>query len=195
MAKDINLLPQDITEERKRRGRRKSVSVAGYIFLGGCLLLTLIVFVFSLILGRSVSSLNNALAKETEKITLNKALEVDAARLEIKTGALGEIIKARKSYSRLLDVIARSSPEGFKISSLVAAPTGDIQLAGLADSYVILSRFLVNSLDPAAGGVLFSSADLNSVNLDERVGGARFLMTLYLKPNSLSGMAPATAVR
>ncbi len=186
MAKDINLLPQDITEERKRRGRRKSVSVAGYIFLGACLALTLIVFVISFVIGRSVSSVNNNLAKEAEKITGNKALEEDAVRLEIKTAALSEIIKAKKSYSRLLDVISRSSPEGFKISSLVASPTGDIQLAGLADSYVILSRFLVNSLDPEQGGVLFSSADLNSVNLDERVGGARFLMTLYLKPNGLS---------
>lgn len=195
MARDINLLPQDLTDERKRLGRRKHVGVVGYFFLGFCLLLTLIVTAYTFILDRSLSALNKDLTKEADKITSYQALEEDAVRLEIKTEALSDIIITEKSYSLLLDVISRCSPQGFKISSLVASTTGEIQVSGLADSYVILSRFLINSLDPVQGGALFSSADLNSVNLDEKAGGARFLMTLYLKPNSLSTLGTETATQ
>lgn len=188
MAKDINLLPIEFTNERKRKERKKSLNIFAYIFLGICVFISSIVFLYHFLLTRSLKTLAVTVSKEEQKIKDLKVVEEEGIRLEVKNNALVDILKLQKKYSFLLDTISKSAPAGLKINSLVSSVADDVQVSGVADSYAILSRFLINLIDPEMGGSIFSSADLNSVNLDERVGGARFLMTLYLKKGSLQAV-------
>lgn len=189
MAKDINLLPSEITKERKRKQQKKSFNIIAYIFLGACVLVSGIIFLYHYFQVRTLQSLVSASKNEEQKIKDLRAIEEEGLRLEVKNTALGDILKLQKKYSYLLEMISKSAPTGLKINSLVSSVASDVQVSGVADSYAILSRFLINTIDPEMGGAIFTAADLNSVNLDERVGGARFLMTLYIKKGSLE--APA----
>lgn len=183
--KDINLLPKELVVKRKQQEQKKTINLLAVAFFLVSLVLSFSVFLYSIFLSQSVKGVAAAVNKEEQKVRDLNLLEEDARRLEAKSSALFTILKSKKKYSYLLEVLANSAPAGVRVTSLVTAVTGEVQVSGLADSYVILSRFLLNILDPQIGGVIFSSADLNSVNLDERVGGARFLATLYLKEGSL----------
>lgn len=189
MAKDINLLPGEITQERKRKQQKKSFNIIAYIFLGVCVFISTIIFLYHFFQVRTLESLVSASKNEEQKIKDLRAIEEEGLRLEIKNTALGDILKLQKKYSYLLEMISKSAPTGLKINSLVSSIADDVQVSGVADSYAILSRFLINTIDPEMGGEIFTAADLNSVNLDERVGGARFLMTLYIKKGSLEALA------
>lgn len=189
MAKDINLLPGEITQERKRKERKKSFNLIAYVFLGACIFISSIFFIYHFFQNRTLQSLISASRGEEQKIKDLRAIEEEAVRLEVKNTALSGILKLQKKYSFLLEMISKSAPTGLKINSLVSSLADDVQVSGVADSYAILSRFLINTIDPEMGGVIFTAADLNSVNLDERVGGARFLMTLYIKKGSLETSA------
>lgn len=189
MAKDINLLPGEITQERKRKQQKKSFNIIAYIFLGVCVFISTIIFLYHFFQVRTLESLVSASKNEEQKIKDLRAIEEEGLRLEIKNTALGDILKLQKKYSYLLEMISKSAPTGLKINSLVSSVADDVQVSGVADSYAILSRFLINTIDPEMGGEIFTAADLNSVNLDERVGGARFLMTLYIKKGSLEALA------
>ena len=46
MSKDINLLPGEITQERRRKQQKKSFNIIAYIFLGACVLISSIIFLY-----------------------------------------------------------------------------------------------------------------------------------------------------
>lgn len=183
--RDINLLPKEVVVKRKEKAQKKTVNFFATVFFAGCGILSLLVFLYSLFLSQSAKGVLSAVAREEQKINDLRLLEADARRLGVKSDLLSSIFEGKKRYSLLLDVLAQLIPSGVRITSLVTAPTGEVQVAGITDSYVLLSHLLLNILDPQMGGTIFSSVDLNSVSLDERVGGARFLTTLYLKGGSL----------
>lgn len=183
--KDINLLPQELVVRRRAQGQKKTISFLSAAFFVVSLGLSALVFLYTFFVSQSVKRVRAAVSQQEQKISNLQLLEEDARRLEVKSNALYSILKSKKKYSYLLEVLSKAAPSGIRITSLVTAPNGEVQVAGLADSYVVLSRFLLNVLDPEIGGVVFGAADLNSVNLDERVGGARFLTTFYLKEGSL----------
>lgn len=183
--KDINLLPRELYVRRRRQEQKKTVNSLSVAFFVISLGLSAAAFLYMFFVSQSVKSVVAAVSQEEQKIANLKLLEEDAQRLEVKSNALYSILKSKKKYSYLLEILSKAAPSGVRVTSLGTAPTGEVQVAGLADSYAILSRFLLNVLDPQIGGVIFAAADLNSVNLDERVGGARFLTTFYLKEGSL----------
>lgn len=183
--KDINLLPKELVVKRQRQEQKKLINLLALAFFIFSLLFSLVVLLYTFFTLQSEKKTAAAAAVEEQKVTDLRLLEEDARRLEVKSAALFSILREKKRYSYLLDVLAKATPESVKVSSLATAPGGEVQVAGLADSYLALSHFLLNILDPEIGGVVFSSADLNSVSLDERVGGARFLATFYVKEDSL----------
>jgi Tfp pilus assembly protein PilN len=183
--RDINLLPKELVVRRRQQEQKKAVNFLAAAFFVVSLGISTAFFLYLFFLSQSTKSVVAAVSKEEQKIANLRLLEEDARRLEVKSSALYSILKSKKKYSYLLEILAKAAPAGVRVTSLVTAPSGEIQVAGLADSYVILSRFLLNILDPQIGGEIFAAADLNSVNLDERVGGARFLTTFYLKEGSL----------
>lgn len=186
MAKsNINLLPTELVVKREESAKNKSYNLVAVGFFIVSVLLSLIVSLYSLYLAQSLKGLNSLVKKEETKVNDLKVLEQDAIRLEDKAAALTEIFTRKKKFSKLLEIMSLTTPEGVKITSLSSSSTDSLQVSGAADSYINISQLLLNILNPEIGGLVFSGAELNSVNLDERLGGARFLLTLRLKPGSL----------
>ena len=182
---NINLLPTEVVVRREESAKKKSYNLVAVGFFLVSVVLSLIVSLYSLYLTQSLKGLNTLVKKEEGKINDLKILEQDAIRLEDKSSALTEIFNRKKKFSKLLEVLSLMTPEGVKVTSLSSSSTDSLQVSGAADSYINISQFLLNILNPEIGGTVFSGAELNSVNLDERLGGARFLLTLRIKPGSL----------
>ncbi len=182
---NINLIPRELKKEFRVREVRKSVNIAGAIILGLSLISAGSLVIAGSMLRRSYNDILAKTKNEEQKIIDMRSLEQDADRLETKINALQNIMKGRKRYSYLLRILSDSTPEGIKVSALTAGLGNDITLAGTADNYITLAKFLLGLIDPDLGGRLFLSVDLSSVSLDERVGLARFLISVKLKEGEM----------
>ena len=183
--KDINLLPQDLKEQKKSEKIKKSL---GNLSLLSLVVVGLITFASSAYLVRvklTEATFKKDIVKTESEIKDLLLIEKEARRLESKINVVADVKESRSRYSLLLEALAKAVPGDVGITSLATFGASRVSVSGLSQSYLSLSRFITSALDPILGGKVFSSVDITAASLDEVTGKIRFSLVLYLRDGGI----------
>ncbi|MCL5004086.1 MAG: PilN domain-containing protein [Patescibacteria group bacterium] len=184
---EINLLPEELKEIKKKEEVKSSVGNLALAFLGLSVLLSVISSGILIQLKVSEASVKSSITTETQKINDLSSIQNAANRTQLKIAALSTIIGSQKHYSLLLETLAKASPVDISVTSLSTYGDNNVSLSGTSLSYQVLSKFITSLLDPSlGGGKIFSSVDITSASLDTVSGKIRFSITIHVKEGGLS---------
>lgn len=182
---DITLLPEELQEEKRKEGQRRTLNlVAIGVFLAAVLALSGVLSYYFWVKSQ-VNAVKKQVAAEEEKILSLGEIEHSARSVEAKAKALSKIFEERNSYSILLDTLTKTTPQDISIENFSVTGAEKVSLSGTALNYVSLAKFLSAAVDKEKGGVLFAEAELTSVSLDRQTGTVDFNLNLILKEGGL----------
>lgn len=185
VQRDINLLPQELKEQKKTEKVKTSLGNVAVVIFAVCAVLALassaLLVNFKLGSGKGTKDL----ARMQEKIKDLELVEGEANRLEAKILSINKIITAKNKYSTLLSGVSKASPDEVVITSLTTFGENKVSVSGTVASYLVLSKFINALLDPGNGGKVFGSVDLTGASLDDVSGKIRFSLILYVKKDAL----------
>lgn len=184
--KEIELIPKEIETAKAREGLSRRFRVASLVFF----LISLFAFggfsAFSLILSTRLNELKQESAAEETQIAQLVEIESKVLGLVNKSAALNQILAQRDHFSISLAAVESSRPSNLRVTGLtVQKDETKTTISGETVSYVTLAAFLQNLVDKDKGGVLFTNAVLNSVNLNSSKGTAEFVIEAGIKKDGM----------
>ena len=182
---DISLLPEELQEEKRKEGRKRTFNLVGIGAFSVAVLMLSGVLSYYFWVKSQVDTTRKKVAAEEEKILSLGEIERSARLVEEKADALNKIFTERNSYSILLDTLTKTTPQDISIQNFSITGVEKLSLSGTALNYVSLAKFLSAAVDAEKGGVLFSEAELTSVSLDRQTGTVKFNLNLILKEDGL----------
>lgn len=185
--KEIELIPKEIEAAKARESLVRRFRLAGVIFFLFALLVFGGLFAFSWTLSTQLTELGQDAAVEEAQIAQFAEIESKVLGLTDKSAALTKILTTRDYFSIALSAVSISRPSNLRVTGIITAQTDKnvITINGETPSYVTLANFLQNLVDSKKGGVLFTEAVLNSVNLNNATGKAEFVIEATVKRDGL----------
>ena len=184
--KEIELIPKEIEAAKARESLVRNFRRIGIGFFLFSLLAFGGIFAFSWSLSTKFSELEQDAATEEAQIAQFAEIESKVLGLTNKSSALRQILTNRDYFSIALAAVSDSRPSNLRVTGITAQTDKNVvTINGETVSYVNLAAFLQNLLDPEKGGVLFTDAVLNSVNLNSAKGTAEFVIEATIKRDGL----------
>lgn len=185
---EIELIPEELEEARKRKGIFATIRLVGFAILGVSVFAVVVLFALKQAQTASLASVNQKIETEESRIAEMSEVEAQVFGIADKSNALADILSDRNYYSTLLEALEDSTPSGLTITALsTSTEEEEIGVTGEVENYSALATFLRNSVDPKKGGVLFTEIALSSVSYDPSEGKAQFTATLTMKKDGLKG--------
>ena len=174
--REIELIPKELKETKKRSKLIRSTRLVGFGLLG--------ISVLACVIGASVIGSQKVIAgriqkqiaeKETRIAELN-TIEEKLVLFAHKNSGLARIFGDRRYYSTLLDALKKSIPAGVTVTALATSSASNVVgLSGEINTYTELAAFMRDIIDPEKGGSLFTEISLTSVSFDPTTGLAQFV--------------------
>lgn len=191
--REIELIPKELEEARKRGKLLRTSRFVGFGFLGLSILVA--VLILSVVGAQTVTrnNLRRQISEKEARVSELSAVEEKVVALADKNTALTQIFSGRSYYSILLEALKKSIPSGVKVIGLSASAELSsasqaetvVGLSGETLSYTVLATFLRNLVAPEKGGSLFTQAGLTSVTFDPTKGTAQFVVEVTLMESGL----------
>ncbi|MEX0587472.1 MAG: hypothetical protein WD940_01280 [Patescibacteria group bacterium] len=184
--REIELIPKEIEAAKTRESLVRKFRLGTIFFFLVSLLAFGGIFAFSWTLSSRLTELEQDAAVEETQIAQFSEIESQVLGLADKSAALNKILAERDYFSIALSATEASRPSNLRVAGLTVQKDKDtVTINGETQTYVILAAFLQNLVDPAKGGVLYTNAVLNSVNLNSSKGTAEFVIEATIKKNGL----------
>lgn len=191
MMQDINLIPEELKNQKKKEGRLKKLFIGSMVFLFVSILLSGSLLVYKVALDGSLGDLNSKNAVEEQKIASLKAAESKMSNLGEKLLFIQKVLDLRLGYSFLLKELGSILPSGVYLTNVTASTStgaagGKVAIGGITSSYAMLSELVKNISDSASlESSIFDYSEVTSVNLKEEANRIEFSMNVYLKKGAL----------
>jgi len=186
MMQDINLIPEELKNQKKKEGWLKKLFIGSMVFLFVSILLSGSLLVYKVALDGSLGDINSKNAVEEQKIASLKAAESKMSNLGEKLLFIQKVLDLRLGYSFLLKELGNILPSGVYLTNVTAASEDKAAIGGITSSYAMLSELVKNISDNASlESSIFDYSEVTSVNLKEEADRIEFSMNVYLKKGAL----------
>lgn len=184
MAKNINLVPQEVKKEQAKEKVVKRTTIVAILFTLAVGIFAGYLFVKKQLVVEKIEDLNQSIENLRASIVEMKDIEIKARTLDKQYTAVSSLLQDRVRYSLLMDELNKRKPSSVQIDSFNTSGKTEINISGKADNYLAISEFVNNlSNNDFSGGneslkTLFKEVTLNSVNLDSQSDKARFFIVV-----------------
>ncbi|MFH1566232.1 MAG: PilN domain-containing protein [bacterium] len=184
---DINLIPEELKNQKKREIQLKGLFKGSLIFLIVSVVISAGLLAYKLFLDKNIATLNSEISSEEQKIVSLKAMESKMVLLGEKLIFIQSVLDSRLEYSTLLKDIGNILPSGVSLTSLTISSSDKATIGGVTSSYALLSEVVRNISENAVLDTsVFDYSEVTSVNLKEETNRIEFSMTVYLKKGALN---------
>lgn len=184
---DINLIPEELKNQKKREIQLKGLFKGSLIFLIVSVVISAGFLAYKLFLDKNITTLNSEISSEEQKIVSLKAMESKMVLLGEKLIFIQSVLDSRLEYSTLLKDIGNILPSGVSLTSLAISSSDKATIGGVTSSYALLSEVVRNISENAVLNTsVFDYSEVTSVNLKEETNRIEFSMLVYLKKGALN---------
>lgn len=193
MAKNINLVPEEVKKEQSKKKLVKKTTLFA-------ILITVLIGLGAGYLVARTYMIKNKIEESTTRIESLRndikgmqEIEVKARKLDKQYTTIKSVLATRTQYSKLLNELKVRLPSSAEIETFTTGKEGTINISGKGSDYLAVAEFVSNlsnnEYENATSGLekLFVNVSLNSVNLDTQSNKARFFIVVKLNEELLKG--------
>ena len=181
--RNINLLPNEIIQERKFKVVRKNLLYVSIVFLFVSVILFASIFV--LLKGQQLrfNHLEDQRLNVVSEISKLRETEEQIQLLGIRAELISKIMKERFNYSDLLEELRSVTPNEVEVVSLVVE-FDELALTGTASNYNSLTKF-TRSLKQKDKNKIFIDGEISNISLNSTDGTVSYTINAFINPDGL----------
>ncbi len=182
MGQGINLLTdQEIQQRRKIFFVHFSTVISAIVLLITLGISGYYMFTTSA-LKKEVAATKSEIELSRTKISEMSQIEITARNLGAKVTILKDMFSSRQYYSMMLEDLATRVPSTVSIEEFAFGLDGSVSISGVGDTYLDISKFIDNLLVSE----IFTSANINTVNLDINSGKVSYFIVVNYSAEKLT---------
>lgn len=163
---NINLLPPELKESKKREKRRSLVTGLSIGLLVLMVLITGALLVVVVLQNRRITEANKNLENTKIEVNSYKQQEAIAVVLKSQLSTIDSLIKHEFPQAQAFNLINALTPEGIRIFSFSINKANKIVLQGETSDTFALETFFNNLIDPKFNEGKISKVVIDSLNRD-----------------------------
>jgi len=181
--RNINLLPNEIIQERKFKVVRKNLLYVSIVFLFVSVILFASIFVLLKGQQSRFNTLENQRLAVVSEISKLSDTEEQIQLLGIRAELISKIMKERFNYSDLLEELRSVTPNEVEVVSLVVE-FDELALTGTASNYNSLTKF-TRSLKQKDKNKIFIDGEISNISLNSTDGTVSYTINAFINPDGL----------
>ncbi len=197
MAQDINLLPSQTAEVTPKVRQQKMLTTVSVVVL----IITIVavggLFAGKLALQASLTSIDNSINTETQKVQTYKEAEGVYRALDTKLTSLSNFFATQKHYSTFLTQFSQTVPASMQLTDMSVDASDIATISGTVTTYADLAGFYDKLRTQGATSdneesPYFTKPALVMIGRDDQSSTIAFTVTFSLTPQSLAALPSAT---
>jgi len=180
---NINLVPEEIIQERKFKSARKSFLYVGVGLLILSIVSVVVIYALFTVQKSHINKLEDTKKDVISKISKLKTTEERILVLGIRAELIGNIMSKRSNYSNLLEELKLVVPSQVEVSSL-SVEGETVKLQGKANNYNELTKF-TRSLKQKDRNKVFVDAEISNISLNSSDGTVTYNINALINTKGL----------